>query len=180
MEQLDLTRHNPDQFEGKSLSVGGRDYVIGALFRDSTQGHSHVLINRASGLALHVVQIRREYRDEPASASGASRVKVEMTAKLRTSMLEEKGETPIRMLRAIDAASGSLELHEFPWHPAAPGDDAMRRAGEHMEANRLDSAKAELAALLATNPHHTNALGALAECHARAGNPLTARCSRRR
>lgn len=170
MEPLDLTRHTPTEFEGKLLVLGGCNYVIGPLFRESSQGNSYILHNVVSRLSLHVVQIRNEYLRDPQAAREASQLKAEMTAKVRADMLRDKGEAPIGVMRAMDAASGTVELHEHPWQTDPQGDAIIRRATEHLEANRISAVLEELAPLLAANPNHTHALGTLAECFARAGD----------
>ena len=68
-DHLDLARHQPAEFAGKIITVQGREYVLGACVRTSNQGYSHRLVNRKSGLCLHIIQIRVEYNARPGGRS---------------------------------------------------------------------------------------------------------------
>ena len=64
-EPLDLTRHKPADFEGKSVTLDDREYLVGRSFRQGDQGHAHLLIDRVSGVCQRVIQIRIEYMRAP-------------------------------------------------------------------------------------------------------------------
>jgi len=48
MEPLDLRRHSPDEIVGKSLTIGARNYTIGAKFEDGADAHACFLFNESS------------------------------------------------------------------------------------------------------------------------------------
>src|SRR6185295_4046468 len=85
-ELLDLKRHKPTEFSGKTVGLDGRDYRIGGRVRESNQGYAHRLTNQISGLCQHVIQIRPEYIQAPETALSASRQKAEATSSLRAGM----------------------------------------------------------------------------------------------
>src|SRR6516164_3577603 len=59
MEFLDLARHNPKEYEGKLVAWRGCEYIVGVYVGSVAERIVHKLINRASGLCLHVLEIGR-------------------------------------------------------------------------------------------------------------------------
>jgi len=178
-DALDLRHHSPEEFEGKSLTLDGREYVVGARMRTSDQGYAHRLINRLSGLCLHVIQIRCEYMRDPASAWTASKAKESMTAQLRDKLRAESSGDPVVLLTAHQGHGGSFELHEIPWgmfgeESASPADEPIKAASEL--ANRGDHAAAVemLQGALSRYPHHTVALNNLAASYDAQGHAVAA------
>jgi len=89
-EALDLKRHRPEEFSGKTVTLDGRDYWIGGrVENDPSQGYAHRLTNQLSGLCLHVIQIRSEYMQSPEHALATSLEKAEATAHLRAKCRSE-------------------------------------------------------------------------------------------
>jgi len=174
MQQLSLSQDKPEDFEGRCLSLHGRDYRIGASFREDGQGYAHLLCNKESGLCLHVIQIRPEYRDDPDMALAASRHKADVTAKLRSEMRLKQPGVRIPGISVIEANGGSFELHEGAWgvfdsRKGAPGKVAFEAAVSRFNDGYVQAAIEELEALLAQYPNHTEALALLADCKASLG-----------
>jgi tetratricopeptide (TPR) repeat protein len=166
MEQLDLRRHAPEEFVGKSVTIDGRDYTIGPRF-GGDQGYAHFLINELSGLCLHFVQIGKEYLSNPSRALTASRDKARETASLRSNMLRNGEAITLPFISVIEGNGGSFELHETTWgafghSQDSPGREAIDLAVSQSEAGDPRSAAAGLMALLESHPNHSVALGLLA------------------
>src|SRR5579872_6049668 len=56
MTELNLQVHGPDEYEGKTVSIGAAEYVIGPRLGGSRK-IVHQLVNQRSGLCLHVIKI---------------------------------------------------------------------------------------------------------------------------
>jgi len=80
---LDLRRHRPQDFQGRFVTLHGRDYLVGEKVRQTDQGVAHRLTNMMSGVCLHVMQVRPESLESPDIAWTLSEGKEEGTAQLR-------------------------------------------------------------------------------------------------
>jgi len=166
MEQLDLRRHAPEEFTGKSVTISARSYTIGQKWEGS-DGYSHFLINDLSGLCLHLVRFGKDYRSDPSGALAASREKARETASLRTNMLRNDEAITLPFISVIEGNGGSFELHETTWgafghRQDSPGREAIDLAVSQSAAGDQRSAVAVLTALLESHPNHSVALGFLA------------------
>jgi tetratricopeptide (TPR) repeat protein len=162
-EQLDLRRHRPEEFAGKSVTIGGRDYTIGAEVGGG-DGHAHFLINELSGLCMHIVRIDKEYLSNPAAALETSRAKARETALLRSNKLRNGEEIP-PFISVIEGNGSSFELHETTWGAfgrTEPGRESINLAVSQSAAGEQRAAVAVLTALLQSHPNHSMALGMLA------------------
>ncbi len=171
-DALDLTRHQPSDFVGKIVVLKEREYEIGANVRTSDeQGYAHRLINRLSGLCLHMIQIRPEYRHAPDTAWSISKEKERATAFLRDAERAEGRPGVICLLTALQGCGGSFELHEIPFgmfgHESPPVAEATPRelTDEHDHQRSL----AILERVVAQHPNDTVALNNLAACHLQLG-----------
>ena len=167
MEQLDLRRHTPDEFVGKSVTISGRDYTIGPRFKESAEGYAHFLVNDLSGLCVHLVQIRPEYQSNPSGALEASREKAREAAQLRTNMLRNGEALTTPFISVIEGNGGSFELHETLWGQFGHIEDSPEResfelALSQSKAGDNRSAVTVLTAVLERHPNHAMALGLLA------------------
>jgi tetratricopeptide (TPR) repeat protein len=165
MEQLDLRRHMPEQFAGKSVTMSDRNYMIGPKFGDD-DGYAHFLINELSGLCLHFLRIGKEYRSNPSGTLAASREKARQTAPLRNNMLRNGAAITLPFMSVIEGNGGSFELHETTWgafgHTEdSPGREAIDLALAQSQAGDQRSAVAVLTALLEKHPNHSVAIGFL-------------------
>ena len=150
MNALDLSSDAPEQFEGKSIVLGGREYVVGPRWRETPQGYAHWLRNSLSGLSLHVLQIRREYLERPMDARDASHEKVRLTSQLRAASAEG-GTVTAALMRAFDVCNGTVELHE--WSMGSDKEEAaLNLAREHATASRWQEALQLLGEHLAMHP----------------------------
>jgi len=61
MEPIDLTRHDPEEWEGKTLVLNGCEYLIGQYLGAGADRIVHLLTNRRSGLTLHVLKVWRAF-----------------------------------------------------------------------------------------------------------------------
>ncbi len=166
MEQLDLRRHTPEEFAGKSVTISARTYTIGQKF-EGNDGYSHFLINDLSGLCLHLVQFGKDYLSNPSGTLAASREKARETASLRTNMLRNDEAITLPFISVIEGNGGSFELHETTWgafghRQDSPGREAIDLAVSQSAAGDQRSAVAVLTALLESHPNHSVALGFLA------------------
>jgi tetratricopeptide (TPR) repeat protein len=170
METLNLSRHKPNEFEGKTLSLRGRNYRLGPIVRESDQGYSHILTNECSNLCLHIIQIRKEYCESPALAKSSSQLKEKMTANMRSKFQQEANPVEIPPITVIEANAGSFELHEISWG-FFESPEKLTGIAELQKANELEKAKDYQAAidiltkLLTQFPSHTVALCSLASIY---------------
>jgi tetratricopeptide (TPR) repeat protein len=185
-DALDLTRHEPSDFAGKIVVLNEREYVIGANVRVSDeQGHAHRLINRVSGLCLHMIQIRPEYQVAPDKAWAISKEKESATALLCDAERVEGRPGVICPLTALQGCGGSFELHEIPFgmfgHESPPvAREAFDAANMLGEKRDYQGAIAILERVVAEHPNHTVALNNLAAYHLELGeyNEALARIGR--
>src|SRR6185503_15533896 len=183
---LDLTRHQPSDFAGKIVVLNEREYEIGANVRVSDeQGHAHRLINRMSGLCLHMIQIRPEYQVAPDKAWAISKEKESATAFLCDAERVEGRPGVICPLTALQGCGGSFELHEIPFgmfgHESPPvAREAFDAANMLGEKRDYQGAIAILERVVAEHPNHTVALNNLAAYHLELGeyNEALARIGR--
>jgi tetratricopeptide (TPR) repeat protein len=170
-EPLNLHRHEPSEFEGKSVVINGTRYVIGPLWRESSQGFAHALRNQRSGLSLHTIQVRHSYRVDPVQARTDSLTKAKLTAELRSQELMKAG-PPVRtcLMRAFEIDTGTVELHEFAAIADTVGGPILAGANRHRSEGRFKAAIAAVSNLLDENPRHTNALVFRGQCQAQAGD----------
>lgn len=134
MSTLDLSHDAPEQFEGKSIVLCGREYVVGPRWRETSQGYAHWLRNSLSGLSLHVLQIRREYLKHPTEARGASHEKAQLSSQLRAASAKD-GPVTAALMRALDVCNGTIEMHEWPMGDGHE-EPRLKLAREHASASR--------------------------------------------
>lgn len=169
---LDLGRHRPQDFQGKSVSLNDGDYLIGRKIEQSDQGYSHQLINRRSGLCLHVIQIRPEYAQAPDLAWSAGKGKEEATACLRN-QFRKSGDGNVDVIGVVtawQAHGGSFAVHEIQWgmfdgQATAPALREIAQAGALREAGDHASASECLLGVLRQHPQHTIVLNNLASAY---------------
>lgn len=177
---LDLTRHQPSDFVGKIVVLNEREYVIGANVRtDDQQGYMHWLINRMSGLCLHMIQVRPEYQHAPDKAWEISKGKEGATAFLRDAERAEERPEMILPLTARQGCGGSFELHEILFgmfgHETPPAWQEAVNVANALESKRdYQGAIANFERVLAEHPNHTVALNNLASCHCELGQYVEA------
>jgi len=171
-EPLDLKRHRPDEFFGKTVTLDGRDYRIGARIREGSQGYFHRLTNQRSEVCLHAIQVRVEYLQSAAAALQASLAKEAANAQLVSKMRLSTPSVAMSFLTVKQAHGGSFEVHEFPtgagWpgqETPPPGDEAIRDAQTLMAQSDFATAVSRLTQVLAVNPDQTIALNSLAQCY---------------
>lgn len=63
MEILDLTKHEPEEYEGKLVTCIDCNYMVGAYIGSGQARIVHKLINEKSGLCLHVIKIWRSIEE---------------------------------------------------------------------------------------------------------------------
>ena len=177
---LDLSKHRPQDFQGKSVTLNGRDYVLGAKVRDSDQGYAHRLNNTVTGLCLFLIQIRKEYATHPEQAWLASKEKQDITARMRNrSLIEGSTPLPIAVVSALQAHGGSFEVHETPWGMFGsdgdpPAAKEIPQALDHSARGDYATAIQILEGALLVHPHHTIALANLASAYEAQGHVVAA------
>jgi hypothetical protein len=62
MDALDLTKHDPEEYEGKLIVCNGREYLVGEYLGTGAERIVHKLINCKSKLCFHVVKVVRQQR----------------------------------------------------------------------------------------------------------------------
>lgn len=174
MDVLDLRRHQPADLAGKVLTMGGRDYEVGPLFRQSDQGFAHPLVNRISGLTHMVAQFRPSYLSAPEVALHAARTKQSVNADLRWHLQNQQPPVATPVVTCIEANGGSFELHEIGYSPGPDTSVSERTAIQLRAQGRHGAALAILRELLALRPDHTEAMIEMARCHQAMNQPALA------
>ena len=170
MELLDLIRHDPESYEGKVVIRKGCEYVVGAYLGSGAQRITHKLINRASGLCLHVLKISRQrnlgYVPSQARA---------MLAAGRTPEFDFAKIIPVSI--EIDLPGGQAEMQIYAGGSKDPttAADALTEKGDALlDSSMVREAIQAYEKALAKNPNHTHALVNRAAAHAQMDDPVTA------
>lgn len=179
MQELDLKKDKPEEFEGKRIALNGQNYTIGPEFRSSDQGWMHHLVNEQSGLSLLMIQIRPEYQDAPETALAISRRKETETAKLRTRMRFTQHDVPISVLSVIEGHGGSFELHEslsVIFHSSVPDPlkDQLHDLAELADTGKAVEAVEKARALHKEHPFHSELMSLLVELLSQIGERVEA------
>jgi tetratricopeptide (TPR) repeat protein len=163
MEPLDLTRHDPEEWEGKTLLLNGCEYLIGRYLGTGAERIVHLLTNRRSGLTLHVLKIWRG--PIPLAPS-------EVRKRLVAGDPSFAKIIPISI--EVELPGGQAEVQEYagggPRPPAAPGDALTIVADTLLAADKHVDAIAAYKAALAENTDHTHALINLAASLSQSGD----------
>lgn len=149
MEMLDVREHDPEDFEGKCVRIGGVLYALGPAVGSGQSKIVHVLRNHVSGLQLSVLAI---YRDPLSAPSSLVR---EQAARALDDLLGWDL-VPDTMKVALPGCVAHLQDHvgpyEEPQHPdVAEGDRLGTRS-------RWKRALGAYSRALADRPSHTVAL----------------------
>lgn len=160
MEYLDLTRHDPESFEGKLISCNGCDYEIGAYVASGLERIVHKLWNRKSGLQRHVIKIWRS------SDLGY----VYSVSKGRAILMATGEIPPIVISIEIQIPGGTAELQPdaFGSHEerGGPSPALLEEADNLARATKFAEAISLYKRILTVNPYHTHALFKLAAAQA--------------
>jgi len=168
MEYLDLSIHEPDQYEGKLVNCNGCIYVVGELQGAGAEQVVHTLINRQSTLCLLVFKVPKQPRPRG--------LYLGVLAKLRADPMLART-IPISI--EIEVPGGLIELQRYLPHRGQPhhrdlANEDVNAAFEALkgEAPALDLARRHFMAALAINPRHTEALYGMAHTLWRLGEPF--------
>jgi tetratricopeptide (TPR) repeat protein len=167
---LDLDRHSPDEYEGKSVFVNGTAYRVAGFVGQGADKIVHRLVNVRSGLTYHVIKVYRDqaladrYIDERRAGYAQSKQYFAESVPDYIVMYAHNGwfelQDSVGLLRIDDPNPETGE--EF---------DAARAAAERQDA---DAALAHLDDVLRINPFHTQALVESSEILIEQGNPVEA------
>lgn len=154
MEQLDLNRHDPEDYEGKCVTCNGRDYELGAHLGTGAERICHKLINRRSGLCLHVLKVLRYPR--PVG------LYTEIIARLRGSPQNNfdlaRG-IPITIEIGIPGGTAEVQTYVGPYSDDANPTTALMHKGDaKLAAEEYNAAIANYKQVLELNPQHTVAM----------------------
>jgi len=161
-EILDLNAHDPEEYEGKIVVHNGCEYIVGEYLGSGAERITHKLINRASGLCLHVLKIWRQ--------TDLGYVPSEVRAKLaaaRTPEFDFAKVVPVSI--EIDLLGGSAEMQIYAGgakDERTRADNLTDEADQLRKESRLQEAVAAYEQALADNPSHTHALVNLAAARA--------------
>lgn len=155
---LDLREHDPEEFEGLGVRIGGAAYELGPSAGSGVSKFVHVLRNRASGLCLSVLAIHRDSRSAPDSIAR------EQAARASDDLLGWDL-VPNTMKISLPGGVGHMQDYAGPYEAkhrprVADGD---RQLGK----GRLERALGSYSRALADSPSHTVALNNRAHVLAR-------------
>jgi tetratricopeptide (TPR) repeat protein len=170
MEILDLTRHDPEEYEGKVVNWRECQYLVGACLGSGAERITHKLINCASGLCLHVLKVWRQ----PDLGYVPSQIRATLAAG-RTPEFDFAKIIPISI--EIELPGGLAEMQIYAGgagDSTTPADTLTKRGDELLESGTIPEAIPAYAQALAENPNHTHALVNLAAAYAQTNNPAKA------
>jgi tetratricopeptide (TPR) repeat protein len=163
MESLDLNAHDPEEYEGKVVIRKRTEYVVGAYLGSGAERITHKLINRASGLCLHVLKIWRR--------SDLGYVPSQIRAKLAaggTSHFDFAKIVPVSIEIELPGGRAEMQVYAGGSNDESTRADKLTEKGDGLLDNsQPQEAIAAYEEALAENPHHTHALVNMAAAHAR-------------
>ena len=169
MEQLDLTKHDSDQFVGKLVSIKNTQYVIGDHLGTGAEKVVHRLYNTRSGICLHVIKLWHFPQQAMFFGKGG---RADAIASLRR---EPQFREMIPVSIFVEGHGGCFEVQTSVegYDRAKPPDgvsELMDAAQLAMDKNDYASAKSFYAQVLNIDGTHTVALHNLAVAHSKQGN----------
>ena len=176
METLDLSIHDPEEFEGKCITCNGCEYIIGSYIASGSFKIVHYLINKRSTLHVHVLLI---FLGEPEIAVAG--LEEEYNNLILVAPAFERGKIPQipRGTIKLQGYGGSLAMQES-LNTEAQEQEANSTYTLTKEADSLFSSSDWTGAtslyqqILDINPDHTHALNNLAYIQSTLGNWETA------
>jgi tetratricopeptide (TPR) repeat protein len=150
MEALDLTKHDPEEYEGKLIVCNGREYLVGAYLGTGAERIVHKLINCKSKLCFHVIKVVRQPRPRG--------IYTKLIARLRSNSQLAR---VIPITVELEIAGGRVELQPYfpsPSEERDPVADLLDEADAHLKHNDYTQAIDIYNRVLRTNPSHTMAL----------------------
>jgi tetratricopeptide (TPR) repeat protein len=164
MNKLDLNAHSPVEYEGKLVVHNDCEYMVGAHLGTGAERIVHKLINRTSGLCLHVLKIWRH--------GSLGYVPSEMRAKLAAGRTPEHDFAKIIPVSIeIELPGGRAEMQIYVGDSRdekSQADVLINQADELLHKSQFREAATLYEKTLAENPEHTRAMVNLAA--ARAGD----------
>ena len=155
MTQLDISSHRPDEFQGKTIVHNGCEYILSKRVDRGDGRVVHKLVNRRSGLCVHVVKI---WRDQHRAAVAAE-------AHLAVARIRALAGTNVLPFENVAAHGGLFQMQMY----VGPYEDEnsaihkdMAIADAALEANSPAEAARRYHRILETAPLHTAAMNNLA------------------
>lgn len=170
MEPLNLKVHEPNDCEGKYMSINGAEYVIGPTVGRGAEKIAYKLFNRRSALCVHVIKF---WRDELMARFAFGKGDLaNVIARMRRDP-ELRAAIPISLY--LEGHGGFFELQDFvngyEYAKETPATkELMRKAMTMLENRDYETAKSLYAQILSENRSHTVALHNLAAAHANLGD----------
>lgn len=160
MEMLDLWEHDPEDFEGKGITIGGVPYELGPEIGSGVDKIIHVLRNHTSGLHLSVLAIYRDAQSAPPALIREKAARI-LDGMLNFNLVPDVME--VSLPGGIAHMQDYAGPYEMPQHPdVAKGDDLFGR-------HRWKAALRAYSRALRDRPHHTVAMHNQALALARLG-----------
>lgn len=165
MELLDLTTHDPEEFEGKVVIYNGCEYVIGAYVGAGGYQIVHKLINKRSGEDLHVIKIWRD------TSNITDQVIIE-TLKSSAELKSYGINIPVTVV--VKAHGGYFMLQEQIISAGQATTDSidlmLDRANQQKNSSNIEAAISSYREILKINSFHTITLFKLARIQAELRN----------
>jgi len=154
VENLDLTTHDPEEYEGKVIAHNGCEYVVGKQLGSGAEKITHKLVNRASGLCLHVLKIWRR----PRLGYTLSQLRARLAAR-RTAEYDFAKLIPVSIEITLPGGRGEMQIYvERPDDESTRADVLADKGDALFKNSRFEEAIAAYGEALAENPKHTRAL----------------------
>jgi tetratricopeptide (TPR) repeat protein len=169
MEYLDLTRDDPDDFEGKLVSWNGVSYQIGPYLGVGAQKIVYKLMNKGSGLYMHVIKFWRV----PHEAELGTKNTVALEGMLSRGFAQTEFKGVIPNSQVVSGHGGTFQIQDYSGAFEDKANETFRlweKANGLLKASQFEEAAALYAKVLQINPYHTAALTNLAYAQEQLGN----------
>ena len=169
MNYLDLINDDPDEFEGKLITFEGSTYQIGSYLGSGAEKMTYKLVNKQSGLCLHVIKFWKVPEEADLAATYTGDVEGVLSRAL--AQTEFKGVIPNSFI--VSGHGGTFQIQDYAGAFEDQANETFRlweKANGLLEASQFAEAAALYAEVLQINPYHTAALNNLSYAQEQLGN----------
>jgi tetratricopeptide (TPR) repeat protein len=157
---LDIAADDPEEYEGRLVIVGDAEYVIGPCVGQGGERFVHSLVNRRTGLGLHLVKILRHQATAALKADQLGR---------NLTRLRDMGLPTVDPAQVVHGHGGVFEVEEAAGD-MEPYAEELQRIRTALEAGCWTECEEVSSRILAAAPAHVVALHVLAIARARQGD----------
>jgi tetratricopeptide (TPR) repeat protein len=150
VDELDLSKHGPEDYEGKMVNCNGGEYIIGLHLGTGAEKIVHRLVNRASMLEFLVIKILRGPRPMGLVPQALAQMR-----------REPKLASVITITHEVKIPGGMAELQPYVGGSSEAKDrceDDLEAGGQALDRKDYATAITHYERALGRNPMHTFAM----------------------